>query len=281
MAVMNSNQQSAYNILADVLRSYNLENLSGFLQTFIMENETINEATFIVQLREQPAYKQRFAANEARRKAGLTVLSESEYLSLERSYAQLMRASGLPTGFYDSPDDFQRFIENDLSISELNERVQNGYQAVKMANPQVVKQMQELYGVSESQLAAYFLDPSKAAPVLTRQAQAAQIAAQGRLMANMGISAQQAEELAQAGIGEEEARSGFAALQQAQGLFQNTLQEQQSGEQFTQSEQIGAVFGTNAAAQQRIRQRARRRQSEFETGGGFAAGEQGEIAGIQ
>jgi len=276
--VLNQSQQSAYDIVTDTLRSYGLEGLDSFVTDYITRFETVNPDSLMVEIRKQPEYQQRFSANEARRKAGLTVLSESEYLALERGYAQMLRASGMPTGFYDSPEDFTNFITNDVSVAELNSRIEQGYLAVTMSNPEVVRQMKELYGISESQLAAYFLDPNKAVPTLMRQAESAQIAAQGRLLAGQQISAAQAEELAQAGVTQDQARAGFAAIQQAQGLFTGTLEE---GENISQQEQIGAIFGTNAAAQQRIRQRARRRQARFEEGGGFAAGTEGEIAGIQ
>lgn len=275
---LNQSQQSAYNIVSEVLRQYGLEQLESFVNNYIARFDTVDPDSLMVEIRQQPAYQQRFAGNEARRKAGKTVLSESEYLALERGYEQLLRVSGLPTGFYDSPEDFRKFIENDVSVSELNARVEQGYQAVRMANPEVVKQMNDLYGVSEGQLAAYFLDPTRSVPEITRQAQAATIAAQGRLLAGQQLTAAQAEGLAQAGVGEEQARTGFAAIQQTQGLFAGTLEE---GENISQEEQLGAIFGTNAAAQQRVRQRARRRQAQFEQGGGFASGEEGSLAGVQ
>lgn len=281
---MNAQQQSAFGIIQETLRSYGLESLIGFVQNYITRSDEVDPNQLMVELRTQPAYQQRFSANEARRRAGLPVLSEGEYIAMERQYAQLMRASGMPADFYDSPSDFQRFLENDVSLNEMNQRIQSGYEAVRMANPEVINQMKRLYGVQEGELAAYFLDPKRAAPILVQRAQAAQIAAQGRLQAGMDITAKQAEQLAQAGISGEQATEGFAAIKEAQGLFQATTQEQQAeGEKaaFTQTQQIGAVFGTNAAAAQRLRQRARRRQTEFERGGGFATGEAGAVTGVQ
>jgi len=266
---------SAFDIITDTLREYGLENLVGFVNDYITNNDNVTRDSLLVELRKQPEYQQRFSANEQRRKAGLPVIPENEYLSMEREYAQLLRAAGLPPGFYDGAEDFTNFIANDISISELNSRVEQGYLAVTMSNPEVVRQMRELYGVSESQLAAYFLDPTRAAPILKRQAESAQIAAQGRLLAGEQISVAQAEELAQAGVTQDQARAGFAAIEQAQGLFTANLEE---GSDIGLQEQIGAVFGTSAAAQQRLRQRARKRQAQFETGGGFTSGAEGTTA---
>lgn len=274
-------QQSAYDVIADLLGQYGLSELTEFVGNFIVQNDVIDENVLMGQIRQEDAYKERFAANEARRKAGLNVLPEGQYVALENTYRQYLRASGLPNNFYDSNEDLQNLIANDVSPGELAERVNQGYEAVRMANPEVVRQMQELYGVTEGDLAAYFLDPDRATPTLLQQAQAAQIAAEARMQADISIGAQTAEELAQAGIGVAAARQGFAAITAAEEVFQTTTGEAQAGERgFTQEEQVGAVFGTNAAAQQRLRQRARRRQAQFETGGQFA-GQGAEITGLQ
>lgn len=272
------NKQSAFDLLKTILELYGLEELTGFAQDFVTKYDTIDETLFMVELRKQPKYQERFAANEIRIKKGLPALSEQEYLRMERDYKQLMRASGLPAGFYDSQDDFQQLLANDVSREELNARIQSGYNAVRMSNPEVIGQMRELYGVQEGELAAYFLDPDKSLPILQQRAQSAQVAAQARLQAEMGISREQAEQLVQSGVTEQQAREGFATIREAQQLFTPNQIEQDT---FTEEEQVGAVFGTSAAAQQRLRKRARRRRTQFEAGGGFATGEQGTIAGIQ
>ncbi|MGA1656102.1 MAG: hypothetical protein ACO39D_08180, partial [Ilumatobacteraceae bacterium] len=51
-------------------------------------------------------------------------------------------------------------------------------------------------------------------------------------------------------------------------------------EAISQQEQISGVFGTSAAAQQRIRQRSRERQAIFEAGGRFA-GQGTTVTGLQ
>jgi hypothetical protein len=230
----------------------------------------------MAQVRQQPAYETRFAGNEARRRAGLNVLSEGEYVALENTYRQYMRASGLPADFYDSAEDLQNLIGNDVSPGELAERVNQGYEAVRFADPTVVSQMQELYGVGEGELAAFFLDPERATPTLLRRAQAAQIAG-GAVQAGMQLTAEEAERLAQEGVTEQTARAGVAAIEQAQELFQATTQE--TGD-FTREEQLGAVFGTDPRAAQRLRERSRRRQAQFEAGGRFA-GQGAELTGLQ
>lgn len=231
--------------------------------------DTIGDA-----LRDTPEFKQRFSANEARVKAGLPELSVSEYIGLERGYQNAMRGSGLPAGFYDDPTDFANFIASDTSVAEVQDRVNNGFRAVTESNPQVIQQMKELYGINEGDLAAYFLDPQRATPIITRQARAAQIAAEGQRQAGLQISAQQAEAIAREGVTAQQAQSGFGDVRAMQELL-NPLQGE--GDQITQEEAIGGVFGTNAAARQRIETRQRQRRAAFGGGGSFSTGQSGVV----
>lgn len=269
-------QQSAFDVISSLLEMYDLTGLSDFVTNYILDNDVVDTTVLMAQVRQQPAYQTRFAGNEARRRAGLNVLSEGEYVALENTYRQYMRASGLPADFYDSAEDLQNLIGNDVSPAELAERVNQGYEAVRFADPTVVSQMQELYGVGEGELAAFFLDPERATPTLLRRAQAAQVAG-GAIQAGMQLTAEEAERLAQEGVTEQTARAGVAAIEQAQELFQATTQE--TGD-FTREEQLGAVFGTDPRAAQRLRERSRRRQAQFEAGGRFA-GQGAELTGLQ
>lgn len=269
-------QQSAFDVISSLLEMYDLTGLSDFVTNYILDNDVVDTTVLMAQVRQQPAYQTRFAGNEARRRAGLNVLSEGEYVALENTYRQYMRASGLPADFYDSAEDLQNLIGNDVSPAELAERVNQGYEAVRFADPTVVSQMQELYGVGEGELAAFFLDPERATPTLLRRAQAAQVAG-GAVQAGMQLTAEEAERLAQEGVTEQTARAGVAAIEQAQELFQATTQE--TGD-FTREEQLGAVFGTDPRAAQRLRERSRRRQAQFEAGGRFA-GQGAELTGLQ
>lgn len=269
-------RESAFQIINDALNNYGLSDLQNFVNQIVFGEDIVDANIILGRIRQTPQYKQRFAANEARRAKGLNALSESEYVAMERVYMQYFRASGLPPEMYDQNTDVQNLLANDVSVAELASRINQGYDAVKNADPQVVSEMRRLYGVTESQLAAYFLDPSRATPVLIRQAESARIAGEATLQAGMEISQQQAEQLATAGISQEQARQGFQAIQQAQEVFTGLIGE----EDITQQEQVAGVFGTSAAAQQRIRQRQRSRQASFEQGGRFA-GQGSTLTGLQ
>lgn len=276
MSMMDNNPRSAYEVIQNLLTSYGLPELGGFVQDIVFGENIVDANVIVGRIRQTPQYQARFAGNIQRRQRGLNVLSEGEYLALENAYRQTLRSSGMPSGFYDSNDDLNQLIGGDVSIQELAQRINRGYEEVAQADPQVKAEMQRLYGVDESQLAAYFLDPERATPTLLRQAQSAQIAAQATQQAQLAITAQQAEQLAQAGINREQAQAGFEAIGQMQELFQPLTGE----EAITTEEQVAGVFGTSGAAAQRIRQRQRERQAAFETGGGFA-GAGGTVTGLQ
>jgi hypothetical protein len=245
-----------------------LTELEGAVQGIITGGQVdLNDPNAIVfALRDQPAYQRRFAGNAARAKKGLPELDPSSYVGLEESYRQLMRSNGLPVGFYDQTSDFQQLIEGDVSPSELQQRIEDGYRRVKDADPEVKRQMRELYGVDDNALTAYFLDPEKAAPLLTRQARAAQIAARGKEQAGLQLTAQTAEDLAARGISPEEAQARFAERAQLAGLYEGLPGEQA----LTPEQQLGATFGYDVAAQQALARRKAQRIGEFAGGGQFA-----------
>jgi hypothetical protein len=246
-----------------------LGELSDYTYNEVIVKETVNinnPDAVIFALREQPAYQRRFAGNAARSRAGLSELDPASYIALENQYRATLQANGLPTNFYDSTEDFQTLIEGDVSPSELNERVQSGYRAVADADPAVRRQMQELYGVSEGELAAYFLDPTRAAPLLTRQARAAQIAGRAVEQAGIRLTGAFAEDLARRGITPQEAERGFAEIG-ALGELRQTF----AGEtELTQEQLVGATLASDVEAQRELERRRRGRVSEFQGGGSFA-----------
>ena len=273
--------QSALDIIINTLKFYGL-----VTETDTRLAKSVDEAwrkkiigpgddvdTIGIQLRDDPVFQERFPANQALKAAGKPQYSVRQYLTLEADYKQALQNAGLPPGFYDQPQDFQTFIAQDVSVQEVEARAQLGYSAVKQAPPQVVAEFQRLYGVSEGELAAYFIDPERMRPTFDRyeaerQARSAQIAAAGTTQAGMTIGRAQAEELARAGISGEQAQAGFQALGESEQLFAGQLPGEQA---ISQEQAIAGTFGTNAEARKAITERRRRRTASFEAGGGFAS----------
>ena len=267
------NKANAINTLRSVLAQYQLESLTETLWQNYTKNlvDIENEDALIFSIKNETAYKQRFAANESRLKAGLPELDPATYIAMEDSYRKVLAGNGMPQGFYDSPDDFRAFIEGDVSVTELQNRVEKGYRMVADADPGVKQKMQELYGVSEGQLAAYFIDPERTRPLLVaadyqRQARAAEIAARAQEQAGISLTGTLAEDLARRGTTGTEAQTGFEAIGKLGELTQTFAGEQALGTE----DIVRAQFGIDVQAQQELERRKKQRLGEFLGGGEFA-----------
>lgn len=206
---LSGEDKNAYAALSAVFKDYGLADLAPDILMFLREG--YDGATIELMLRETDSYKKRFAGNDDRKKAGLSTLSPAEYVAMERQYGQIMRAAGLPSGFYDTTDDFRTFIANDVSVNEVQQRVQLAKRAVFDAPQETRDALREFYGVGVGELTAYFLDPDKGMAVVDRQARAAEIAA-GEKIALGTASQQQAERLADLGVTDQQARQGFTQI---------------------------------------------------------------------
>ena len=276
--VREEQRTSAKAVIQNLMAEYGLASLSQFVEDMVFKEDIIDPNVLLGRIRQTTEYKDRFKGIELRRAKGLNVPSEAEYIGLENTYRQLMRTAAIPADLFDQPDDLANLIGNDVSPSELSARINDGYQAVAQANPEVVTQMRRLYGLQDGELAAYFLDPERTTPYLLRQARSAQIAGQAKLQAGQEITMGQAEQLATAGVTQEQAQQGFQTIAQSQELFNPLAGTTEAT--IGVEEQIAGIFGQSAAAQQRIRQRQRERQAAFEAGGRFA-GQGGTVTGLQ
>jgi len=281
--------ETAYDIIKKTLEYYGIKD-EAFLKEVgtLFTNKIITDKSDIddigVAMQNSPAFAERFPANKILKDAGKGQKSVRQYLTLESDFKNVLSSSGMPPGFYDDPKDFQNWIANDTSPNEIQGRIEMGYQAVKNASPQVVEQFKRLYGASEGDLAAYFIDPTRAKPTFDRyqaqrEARAAVVANQAQQQANIALTAQQSEELVRAGVEtQQQAQVGFMEIQNQQELFATTTAEAASGQQaITQEQQIAGTFGTNAAARKKIEDRKRKRTSEFQAGGSLLASQTGNI----
>lgn len=234
----------------------------------------------------QSIFDKRFPGNVALRDAGKTEYSFENYLALENELKTDIRDAGFPPGFYDDTASLGKFIGGEVSRSELQKRSAAAYTAVREADPGTVAELKRLYSIGDGEIAAYFLDPTRAVDAmkqrlsgtqLIQQVQASQISAQAAQQAGLQLTTQQAEQLGQAGVTQAQARTGFGAISQQEQLYKPISAGEQA---IGAEEQIAGQFGTNAAAQARIAQRRRRRQAEFETGGGVATSQTG-VSGLR
>lgn len=234
----------------------------------LIARDIIDTDLIFLNLRDTPQYKTRFAGNAAREAKGLAPLDPASYIALEQSYASTLRFNRLPSGFYDQPDDFKRFIENDISVAELQSRIEAGFAKVREADPQVLNTLRRFYpevGQTEEALAAYFLDPERGLSAVKRQVAAAQVGARAAEQGGLTIGAGTAEELVSRGFTEEEAQAAFTKMSRLQGLYQ----EMGTEERLSAEQKLGAAFGYDVAATAALEARRATRVAEFQQGGGF------------
>jgi LysM repeat protein len=200
-------RQSIIDVLSARFKQYGLETLTDTIKQLAVDGAT--ESTVTLALQNTDAYKVRFKANEDRAKAGLTVLQPAEYLNLEDSYRQVLRAYGLKQ--FDNDAYVQQFIANDVSATELSNRVVTAVQRVQNADPAIQKQLRDYYGVGATDLVAYVLDPAQQFQKIERQVAASEI---GVAAGKQGLTAgvQVAEQLAAQGVSAAEAQKGYATI---------------------------------------------------------------------
>lgn len=242
------------------------------------------EAQFGLDLQETAQYKKRFpviARLKERAAKGETIVGgipdPATILQYEETAKQIMGAAGLPPGFYDSPDDFAGFMEKNVSVAELQNRVEMAKVAAFQSPPEVRSELQRL-GLDAGDLTAYFLDPTKADSLIQQKTlKQAQIGG-AAIRAGFGLlTREESARLAEQGVSAEQAQQGFGELQAGQELYAALPGEQAA--QITREQQLGAAFGGQQPAQEAIRRRAEQRKAQFGGGGGFAGGAQG-VAGL-
>lgn len=234
--------RDAYVALTDLFDSYGLGSLAPKIYDYIKNGYSADTISILLQQTDE--YKQRFAGNEARKKAGLPVLSPADYLNTEAAYKQIMQSAGLPNGFYDSPDDFTTWIGKNVSPTEIQSRVDLATQATTLASPQYKQALNQM-GISDNQLTAYFLDPDRALPSLQKSAATATIGA-AALQQGLTFDVSYAGGLATQGVTQSQAQQGYSQIGQTLGKYQNLANIY--GGQYNQRTAEQATFEGNAAA---------------------------------
>ncbi len=248
--------QSAYDLLYSQFEQYGMGSLVESLKGFIQEG--LSPAELTLRLRGTDAYRKRFAANTARIAKGLGALSEAEYIGLEDQYQNIMRNYGLPATYYTRGDmgrqeGFEKFIANDVSALELEDRIATAQKRVINANPEVTAALKQFYpDINTSDILAYTLDPEKGLEAIKRKVTAAEIGG-AAIAQGLGTGAARAEELAGYGVTKEQAQQGFQTVagvvprgSQLASIYNATPYTQQTAEA-----EVFGLAGAEEAARQR------------------------------
>lgn len=248
-------RQSIIATLTDRFTKYNLTGLIPTIKRLAQDGATESTITFALQDTED--YKRRFRANDERLKKGLSVLSPAEYLNIEDSYRQILRSYGLSQ--FDNDEYVSQFLSNDMSPAELSNRVVTAVQRVRNADPAISKTLKDYYGIGNSDLVAYVLDPNQQFQKIERQVAAAEIGTAARVQ-GLEAGAAVAEQLAAQGITQAQAQRGYATIADILPTAEK-LSDIYGGveESYRQAEGEQEVFNQLASAQ-RKRQRLTQRE---------------------
>jgi hypothetical protein len=254
--------EDAYAIIEKTLEDNNLGSLVPIVQGYMDRGLGSNQAA--LELRKEPAYQKRFAGNEARRKAGLNVLSEAEYLALEDSYMRTSKAYGVPNQLGTDREARQAsmatLIAGDVDAVEFKDRIDTVVTRVKNADKTTKDTFGTFFGIKDEDLISYFLNPKDNLPKLQEKVTAAEIGA-AAITQDLATNKDAAIALAQLGITRESARAGYESIGEV--LPTGKKLGEIYGDQYTQQTAEQEVFQGLASAKRKRQQLAEREVASF------------------
>jgi hypothetical protein len=257
--------RDAFAILDSAFKQYGLDTLAGKIKDFMLLGLTSNEA--IIELRKTSEYQTRFAGNATRLKSGLNALSEGEYLALEDSYSETLRAYGQQAFFGVDRNARQakiaEIIGADISAVEFKDRIATVVNRVESADPDIKATLRDFYKISDTDLVGYFLNPKENLPKLQEKVTAAEI---GSAALNQGLdtSVASAEALAKAGVDLATARRGYSTIADVLPTASKLSQiYSETGMKYTQATAEAETFEGLASAQRKRLALAERELAQF------------------
>ena len=204
--------------IKSLLSSYGIGDLSDAITNAVVKGYSNDTIQLIMQDPNSTdplavAFQMRFPANKVRAAAGKSVLSPSEYLRAERSYTEVLKSYGVSN--LASKEKLSQFISNDVSATEVADRVGIAINRVQNADADTKKALAEYYPMlNQADIVGAVLSPDEGLPALQRKIQIAEIGgaalaqgiktSEGKTNIMMGASA-----LADLGVTKAQAREGF------------------------------------------------------------------------
>lgn len=207
--------EDAYAILKKTFADYGLDDpdILNAIQGYMERGLGSEQAG--LELRKTTAYINRFRGNEIRRAAGLNVLSEDQYLGLEKSYNETLRAYGLQ-GYFGTDRKaataaMADIIGNDISAVEFKDRIDIVSTRVNNADPNIKATLRGFYNITDTDLVKYFLNPKENLPKLQEKVTAAEIGSEF-IKQGLVTGVLSAEEFAKLGIDKAAAKEGAETI---------------------------------------------------------------------
>jgi hypothetical protein len=209
-------KRDAFALVEQTMRSYGfneaeLTEILNYVKNGLV-NPRMGANQLVIELRNLPSYKTRFAGNETRRSKGLNALSEAEYLAQEKDYSETLRRYGQQRLV--NRAQFATLIGNDISNTELGNRVGMAVNRLANTNPAVLTQLRSYYpSITNSDIVSYFLSPDETLPELETKVATAEI---GATAAQYGLASDltRISELQKYGVDLARARQGYENIAQ-------------------------------------------------------------------
>ena len=267
--------ESATSILTRLVKAFRLPD-SVVTKLKAMMVDGLSEEAIALEIRNTTEYAERFPGMSLRLDNGFAPITEHDYMVNEDTYANLLRVHGLPERFYDDRQDFATLIGQDVSPEEFGERVVLAELATKGADSFTKAELKRLYGVDETDLVAYYLDPQKATDLVLerRQFEAAGLSATAIRATGqaIGFDKDVANALQREGIQRREIQQRITPQV---GLTGGTLMDRTG---MSASDLAAGEFGLNTGAATRLRRKREGRIVDFAGQSGLLAASGG-IAG--
>jgi hypothetical protein len=251
--------------LQRLLARYGLSGLTEWASKLIQTGAS--EAEIEVQLYDQPLFIARYPAISAREAAGLPPVSVDEYMAYEATLTNLSLMWDIPL----SKEEIDKALTLGTSAVEMEQRFGIAVGLIYEAPKEDRDEAKRLYGMTDGQLAKYWMDPTKSFAELERQYISSRIAGAAVRSGFGMIERSEAERLTSIGLTPEAAIQGFGELYARRELFApiNAAEDE-----ITREEQLEALGGDQRMVEQ-IEDRQAARIAEFGGGGEFAAGGEG------
>ncbi len=258
---------SSYGIgeLGDAVTNAVIKGYSADTIDLIMQDPNSNDPLAV-------AFQTRFSANKARAAAGKSVLSPGAYLALERQYTETMRSFGV-AGLA-KQETLSSFISNDVSPTEVADRVGLAVTRIQNADPETKKALAQYYPMlNQTDIVSSFLDPKEGLPALQRKITMAEIGGAG-LVQGVKVAQTTAADLADYGVTKDEARKGYATVAELTPRA-DFLSQISQGENYGQTEAEAEVFKGTASAKRARQSLTAIEQARFQGSAGTGKGSLG------
>ena len=248
--------------MQSLLQRYGLGELTEWLSERIIRN--IDEEQLMLELYDHPVFKRIYPEIEARRAKAeadgivMTPISVDDVMNYRTQARSLMRSYGLPPSFYSDNAAFFDLIVNDVSVDELNTRLETVSQRVANAPVEVRQVWDQLTGgFGDQAMYAFFTDPDKALPELENMVQQAEAGGAAQRL-GFQLTPEQMWRMQGTNLSYNQMLEGFTLLDETRSLYDESLFEEEND--FTVGEEgLEAAFALEGGAAAKIANRAETR----------------------